>query len=59
MKHAKESTPVPSVERFDDADFAELLRSRTDSNAECAICLADLSPDEAQGWSLTIQCSCV
>ncbi|CAE7194566.1 rnf111 [Symbiodinium natans] len=42
----EESTPVPSVERFDDADFAELLRSRTDSNAECAICLADLSPDE-------------
>ncbi|CAE7236492.1 PRMT10, partial [Symbiodinium pilosum] len=37
---------IPSVERFDDADFHELVRCRADDNTECAICLANMLPHE-------------
>ena len=37
---------VPSVERFDEADFQLLERKRAEFGIECAICLADMSIGE-------------
>mmetsp|Transcript_43999 Transcript_43999/g.82212 ORF Transcript_43999/g.82212 Transcript_43999/m.82212 type:complete len:222 (+) Transcript_43999:43-708(+) len=37
---------LPSVERFDADDFRELKRCRLKESMECAICLADLLPEE-------------
>ncbi|CAE7415954.1 unnamed protein product [Symbiodinium necroappetens] len=41
-----EESAVPSVERFNDADFRKLVRWRGTEAAECAICLSSLSSDE-------------
>eukprot|EP00439_Symbiodinium_sp_Y106_P034652 s6778_g4.t1 len=41
-----EESAVPSVERFNDADFRRLVRWRCTEASECAICLSSLSPDE-------------
>ena len=37
---------MPSVERFDEADFQLLERKRAEFGIECAICLADMSIGE-------------
>ena len=52
---AKDSlASVPSVERFEEADFQQLERKRAEFGIECAICLADVNVGEAvaaAGWS--------
>lgn len=37
---------MPSVERFDDADFNELARKSLEFAVECAICLANMEAME-------------
>ena len=40
---------MPSVERFEDADFQALARRKLESAAECAICLANVEVGEDWG----------
>ena len=41
-KMLQDSMGMPSVERFEDADFQSLARRNLESAAECAICLANV-----------------
>ena len=52
----EESGSLPSVERFNDVDFRQLVRCRSDDGTECAICLANLLPDEARGSAIQTVC---
>ena len=56
LERLKESA-VPSVERFNDADFRKLVRWRGTEAAECAICLSSLSSDEARllSWFVVLK----
>ena len=42
----QDSMGMPSVERFEDADFQSLARRNLESAAECAICLANVEVGE-------------
>lgn len=45
-KMLQDSMGMPSVERFEDADFQSLARRNLESAAECAICLANVEVGE-------------